>query len=117
MNFKAGDYVVLLSTCSCSNPNCWAPSIPINYCYQLSKDCNKGSFYIKKDMNDNSENGWGWEQGEISEELNNLEVRKATHEEEREYRRYDKPFKIKELEKDLNQDYSYLISFIKQLEI
>jgi hypothetical protein len=116
MNFKAGDYVVLLSTCSCTNPNCWAPSIPINYCYQLSKDCNKGYFYIKKDMNDNSGNGWSCDTIPIPKELNNLEVRKATYEEEKEYIRYKKPFKIKELEKDLNQDYSYLISFIKQLE-
>lgn len=116
MNFKAGDYVVLLSTCSGRDLNCWAPSIPINHCYQLSKDCHKGYFFIKKDMKDNSGSGWCCAVWPIPEELNNLEVRKATYEEEKEYIRYKKPFKIKELEKDLNQDYSYLISFIKQLE-
>jgi len=115
MNFKEGDYVVLLSACSETAPNCWAPSIPINHCYQLFKDCHKGYFFVKKDMNNNSGNGWSSD-SPIPKELNNLEVRKATYEEEREYKRYDKPFEIKELEKDLNQDYSYLISFIKQLE-
>ena len=94
MYFKAGDYVVLLSTCSCTNPNCWAPSIPINHCYQLSKDCNKNSFYIKKDINGNLANGWSCDSIPIPEELNNLEVRKATYEEEKEYIRYKKPFKI-----------------------
>ena len=115
MNFKEGDYVVLLSACSETNSNCWAPSIPINHCYQLYKDCHKGYFYVKKDMNDNSGNGWSCDTIPIPKELNNLEVRKATYEEEHEYKRYDKPFEIKEL-KHLNQDYSYLISFIKQLE-
>jgi hypothetical protein len=116
MNFKAGDYVVLLSACSETRSNCWAPSIPKNHCYQLSKDCHEGCFIVKKDMNDNSGNGWSCDTIPIPKELNNLEVRKATYEEEHEYKKYDKPFKIKKLEKDLNQDYSYLISFIKQLE-
>jgi len=115
MNFKIGDYIVLLSNCS-GKPATWNPSIPINHCYRLSKNFHKGCFYIEKDMNNNRDNGWSYNTIPIPKELNNLEIRKATYEEEMEYKRYDKPFKIKESEQ-LNEDYTYLISILKQLEI
>ena len=72
--------------------------------------------HLEKDMNNNRGNGWSCDTIPIPKELNNLEIRKATYEEEREYKRYDKPFKIEEPEQ-LNEDYTYLIPLLKQLEI
>ena len=55
MNFKQGDYIVLIS--SCDGNNNWEDQMPEGYCYQLSSDSSPKKFYVNLDIAGDF-NGW-----------------------------------------------------------
>lgn len=56
INFKKGDYVVLLA--SCKGDNIWNDSLPINYIYKLREDMHEKNFMVERDRKGNRDNGW-----------------------------------------------------------
>lgn len=95
--YPKDSYIVLLAGCDGSNT--WKGSMPINHCYQLSRDShdddmgNEG-FGIFKDMN-GRENGWSCRGGYGRYAL---KMRYATPEEGEEYKRLEIPFDITTLQ-------------------
>lgn len=118
--FKAGEYVVLLS--SCDGKNCWAHhgGWPENYCYELAEDSN--SFYLTTVQSTNGYNGNHWgsnaEGKEKDKEINKLKLRAATSQEIAYYKAYNKPFDVRELYvKKTKENYNYLKKIFKKLNI
>lgn len=88
-DFKKGDYVVLLS--SCDGKDCWADSMPQNWCYQLRAQSKINQFDVQKDSNGHSN---GWSHHDVSS-VNKLLLRAATPAEIQTYKALGKPFYIK----------------------
>lgn len=72
--FKAGDYVVLLSTCD-GDPDVWKHSIPTDTVYQLKTDASISCFNIVEDINGNPNS---WALNEFSLYHSHLKLRHAT---------------------------------------
>jgi hypothetical protein len=106
MNFKKGDYVVLLN--SWDGKDCWK-DMPVNYCYRLSKDSNLFDFTIELDIDGYINNGW-----DAFFEDSKLNFRLATNEEINEYIKFNKPFNVTTLKSKLN-NYTKLINMLKYI--
>ncbi len=100
--FKKGDYIVVLE----DNPT-------INSWQGLVLKQREDGWTIKpvKLLNGGSGRGRDW--GNYN--LKNIQWRYATHEEITHYDLLGKPYHISELEQKEEQDYSYLIEFIKKI--
>ena len=112
-DFKKGDYVILLSY---PYKDCfWENSMPLNYCYILSKDSTQFDFSFEKDINDCTWNGWST----INRDNQNiyLKFRLANSLEIDEYNKYGKPCKAIEIFEFKKESYKYLIKLFKQLNI
>lgn len=120
MNFKKGDYVVLLS--SCDGKNCWKGQFSENFCFKLSEDCDD-IFSIQIECDESgSLNGWHAVSDVSNEGINKLELRFATNREIHEYDRLGKPFDTTNYnQQDYNnnnkENYNYLIELFEKLNI
>jgi hypothetical protein len=113
--FKKGDYIVLLHPCALTA--LWA-SIPINYCYKLRENFTKFHFYIEKDLDNSTSNGWGYipRGPEDAIELGHLKVRAATLEEINEYNRLNQPFDVNTLIHN-KVNYKAILNILTKLNI
>ena len=111
--FKTGDYIVLTS-CYTGN-DCWKHSLPMNYCYKLSRNPNlPNDFIVEKDAQNVKDNGWTRADRDTKSKVS---YRHATLEESIEYDRLDKPFDVTTLIDTKPEDMSYLIDVFKKLNI
>jgi len=92
--YPKDSYIVLLA--GCNGKDTWQDSIPINYCYKLSRDSYEDArgfnVHVDKSLRNN---GWNGD----SKYESKLKFRKASKEEIEEYERIGKPFNVKEFNK------------------
>lgn len=106
--WKKDSYIVLLS--SLNGDIEWG-NLPINYCYQLSRDSYEDhrGFRVYRDVS-GRENGWS-----NSTPYKNNVFRDATEEEIALYKKLGHPFKVDATKVRKLSTYNYLIPFIEQL--
>lgn len=89
INAKAGDYIVLLTSCNGGDP--WEPSIPIGYVYELTSDYSPLNLYVKTRADfRTTKGGDGWSSSSYD---SRMEIRMATGEEIIAYRKAGGPIK------------------------
>lgn len=88
--FPKDSYIVLLA--GCDGTDTWPESIPINYCYKLSRESylDYRGFSIYKDLVGTRGNGWST----TNDYNSKLQMRFATREEIAEYNRLGKPYDV-----------------------
>lgn len=113
IEFKKGDYVVLLK--SCTGENRWKSEMPEGYCYKLSKDSikHKSDFYVDRDNEGSNSNGWRANLDYDSK----LELRHATKMEIANYINIGKPYEVFNLMPNEIENYNYIITLLNKLNI
>lgn len=116
MNFKKGDYVVLLK--SCNGENCWNDQIPENYCYKLSEDSHKHDFYVELDCNGSCNNGWYSTNRDYDSKL---ELRYASMLEIEYYNKTNSPFDVRTILsencfEEIQEDHDSLIKLLNKIK-
>lgn len=99
--FKNGDYIVCVERLS-KKHNSLSAGFKENYCFQINSHLNSDDVFFPADGS-----GW-WEDT----------IRHATPEEIAEYERLGKPFDVTTIVSiPVNNDYTYLVKFLKKLGI
>lgn len=95
--FKAGEYVVLLK--SCTGKDNWAPCLAENYVYRLKSDSSNNHFCVELRTTE-MYTGEDYDKGDSwmakNYPNNQLQIRLATEYEKAEYIKAKRPVKVKE---------------------